>query len=302
MHIKLCRSTWTPVTPGHLSQRNHQYLHGEEVPGCLLDDDERSSRHRVITDPDDERLHLEKFLEAKVIVANNDARYEINKVRAQEYARSTGATLRWSIAVDKASAEVLRQEPSTKQAKVKWLQYHDKDTGDLPGMLPLAIGLPVALTDHIDRGAKLLLRGRVGYVREMDWPEEQKQPNLVVLKFDSVDWQLEGTTETGIYPVEPVRRTWFLDHSRPKPTLRVLRRQLPLCPAFAITAHTSQGKTLPSTILDLMVDKKTDVSFGTVSASRVKSREDVLIMRPFPLWLHQRGGPPCIADREQRKC
>ena len=33
------------------------------------------------------------------------------------------------------------------------------------GMLPLAEGLPVALTDHIDRNPeKNLLKGRVGYV------------------------------------------------------------------------------------------------------------------------------------------
>ena len=30
-------------------------------------------------------------------------------------------------------------------------------------------------------------------------------------------------------------------------------------------------------------------AFGTVVASRVRSREDVLILRPFPLWLFQRG-------------
>ena len=280
---------------GRLSDSNHKYLHGEKVEGCTLDAEERRSRCRVISGPKDERLQLDKFKNAKIIVANNDARYEINKVRAQEYARSTGASLQWSVATDKASNTVLQSEVCSKQTKIRWLRYHDRDTGDLPGMLPIALGMPVALTDHIDRGSKLLLRGRIGFVVAMDWSAGHKQPSVVFLKFDNVDWQLDGTSEPGIYPIEPVTRTWFLDRNKPKPVLKVVRRQLPLCPAFAITAHFSQGKTMEAAILDLMIDKITDVSYGTVATSRVRSREDVLILRPFPLWLHQRGsqnGPP----------
>ena len=160
-------------------------------------------------------------------------------------------------------------------------------------MLPIALGMPVALTDHIDRGSKLLLRGRIGFVVAMDWSAGHKQPSVVFLKFDNVDWQLDGTTEPGIYPIEPVTRTWFLDRNKPKPVLKVVRRQLPLCPAFAVTAHFSQGKTMEAAILDLMIDKITDVSYGTVATSRVRSREDVLVLRPFPLWLHQRGSQLC---------
>ena len=44
-----------------------------------------------------------------------------------------------------------------------------------------------------------------------------------------------------------------------------------------------------SVILDLNVDSKTHAAYGTVVASRVRSRHDVLIIRPFPAWLFQRG-------------
>ena len=271
-----------------------------------MDAEERRSRCRVISGPQDERLQLDKFKNAKVIVANNDARYEINKVRAQEYARSTGASLQWSVATDKASSTVLQSEVCSKQTKIRWLRYHDRDTGDLPGMLPIGLGMPVALTDHIDRGSKLLLRGRIGFVVAVDWSAGHRQPSVVFLKFDKVDWQLDGTSEPGVYPIEPVTRTWFLDRNKPKPVLKVVRRQLPLCPAFAITAHFSQGKTMEAAILDLMIDKITDVSYGTVATSRVRSRDDVLILRPFPLWLHQRGSqngspPPAPTKAPQKK-
>ena len=71
--------------------------------------------------------------------------------------------------------------------------------------------------------------------------------------------------------------------------LKVKRTQLPLTPAYAMTAHASEGKTLQAALLDLQVDRKVDPTIGTVAATRVRSREDVLILRPFPQFLFQRG-------------
>ena len=90
---------------------------------------------------------------------------------------------------------------------------------------------------------------------------------------------LDGAPEPGLYPVYPARKVWKLDARRKKPVLKIARTQLPLAPAYAITAHGSQGKTLPAALVDFNVDKRTDVTFGTVAASRVRSREDVLILR-----------------------
>jgi hypothetical protein len=111
------------------------------------------------------------------------------------------------------------------------------------------------------------------------------------VKFDNVKWQLDGTSEPGLYPVEASKRPWHLDAKRPKPVLRIRRKQIPLVPAFAVTAHSSQGKTLSAVLLDLNIDKRTDATLGTVAASRVRTRHDVLILRPFPIWLFQRGAP-----------
>ena len=88
------------------------------------------------------------------------------------------------------------------------------------------------------------------------------------MKFDGATWQLDGAPEPGLYPVYPARKVWKLDAKRKKPVLKIARTQLPLAPAYAITAHGSQGKTLPAALVDFNVDKRTDVTFGTV-ASRV---------------------------------
>ena len=63
------------------------------------------------------------------------------------------------------SLDALREKPGLAADKLQWLQRHDRESGDLYGMLPLIQNMPVALTDHIDRSPeKQLLRGKVGYI------------------------------------------------------------------------------------------------------------------------------------------
>ena len=170
------------------------------------------------------------------------------------------------------------------------------------GMLPLAIGMAVTLTEHIDRSEnKQLLRGKRGIVHSWLWPEGQARPSIVYVKFEGPEWQLEGLAEPGVYPIVPMTRSWYLDKGRKAKTLRASRTQLPLTPAYSMTAHSSQGKTLRAVLLDLHVDKRVDPTIGTVATTRVRSREDVLIMRPFPKFLFQRGlvseGPDLLLQK-----
>ena len=173
---------------------------------------------------------------------------------------------------------------------LRWLQYHDRGTNNLPGMLPLAIGMPVALTEHLDRG-KQLLRGSVGHVHSWQWNDNDRRPSTVYVKFPEAEWMLDGINELGVYPIRPVKREWYLDHGRDRPTLKVQRTQVPLTPAYAMTTHSSQGKTLKAVLLDMAFDKRAPPTIGLVAATRVRSREGVLILRPFNGDLFRRGAP-----------
>ena len=104
---------------GYLSDKNHKYLHGRPVEGCTLSPEERASRQRVIDGPDDPRLQNMKFVTGTVIVANNDAKYQINKDRAAGYARAAETPLRWSVAKDKALSKVLQTQACDKDAKLR---------------------------------------------------------------------------------------------------------------------------------------------------------------------------------------
>ena len=121
------------------------------------------------------------------------------------------------------------------------------------------------------------------------WPENDQLPKVVYVKFDEATWQLDGIDEPGVYPIHPITKPWYLDKSRQPAVLLIRRTQIPLTPAYAMTAHSSQGKTLPAVLLDLNVEQRVDTTFGTVAASRVRSRYDCLILRPFPRWLFNRG-------------
>lgn len=129
---------------------------------CRCCREHRALRKRVARNADDLRPYLqqEKFRHAVSIVAYNDIKFDTCKRRAAEFARDTGRRVLWAPADDVAMC--LLDDPKLQEKKLTWLSRHDKDCGGLYGMLPLVKGMPVALTSHIDRSKKALLRGTQG--------------------------------------------------------------------------------------------------------------------------------------------
>ena len=124
--------------------------------------------------------------------------------------------------------------------QVKWLQCHDRECGDLYGMLPLIQGMPVATTDHIDRSPdKAILRGRVGLVHSWVLQKEEQSiwesgvrclhnlPVAVFVEFPGATWALDGLNEPGLYPISPRFGKRYLDSGRNYPILKIKRCQLP---------------------------------------------------------------------------
>ena len=71
--------------------------------------------------------------------------------------------------------------------------------------------------------------------------------------------------------------TFTNPHSHRKCSIK--RTQLPIVPAFALTAHKSQGKTLPTAIVDIQSCRGTESVY--VMLSRVTSIDRLRILRPF---------------------
>ena len=317
---------------GQLSADNHAFLHGRptRVPGswlrgragcgqakcqclgaqqvtpetilaeeCARCCAERASRRLVAESSHDPRF-LGRFVLAPSIFATNVRKCHTNKIRAEAFARRTKRHLHYVVAQDCACAAVVREKPDLAEQKLLWLQRHDRECGELCGMLPLCDGMPVLLTDHLNR-ARGLLKGRRGFVtgwrHATDGAEPagpgctvwNQLPEVVYVRFPGAKWRITGLA-TGVYPVVPKRATWHLDAGRKSPVLAVRRRQLPLIPAFAMTAHQAQGQTLEEGIVaDLCYGAYSNVLAAYVALTRVTSREGVLILRPFDAAPFQQG-------------
>ena len=275
------------------SKKAPEKILGEECAVCAAD---RRSRRLVATGDDDTRFAKE-FAEAVSIFSTNDIKYHANKRRALEWAHARGKQVHVAVARDRASAAVLQEKPDLKDAKVQWLQRHDKECGGLCGMLPLCVGLPVRATEHLDRG-RGILKGCKGTI--VGWSSVEasgsplvlwnKLPEVVYVKFvTTTAWEIDGLP-ANVYPVVTCKRVWFLDRQRQYPQLRVWRTQFPLAPAFAITAHVAQGQTIVEGVMtDLCIGSGGSSFTAYVAFTRVQGRGKLLIFRPFDAAPFQKG-------------
>lgn len=269
---------------------------------CGICKTERKARKRVADSCQDPRFYEQKFVDAPAIFPNNDIKYDVNKRRSRQYAHAHKQAITWVQAKDKPSTDTLRERPNLFLHKAQWLCRHDRECGDLYGMVPLVKGMPVALTEHIDRSPdKQLLRGKIGRIHS--WREAatetsvwedgcrilREMPEVVYVQFDNCKWQIEGTPGPGIYPIVAKRKSWFLDKGRRHPKLEVKRQQLPISPAFSWTAHTAQGQTMKAAIVDMQIGAGTSPMSSYVAFTRVKKKEDLLIYRPFDRELFTKG-------------
>ena len=141
---------------------------------------ERASRKLVAADGNDSRFQEERFLTAPAVFPNNDSKYDVNKKRSLNFAAAHKQGIMYCIAKDVPSNQALRERPDLPARKVEFLSRHDRESGSLYGILPLIKGMPVAMTDHIDRSIdKRILRGRVGCVHSwiLDRTEESSFHN-----------------------------------------------------------------------------------------------------------------------------
>ena len=291
-----------------------QYADETKRRECKTCKKEREQRILVASGPADKRFMDPRFLAAPAVVPNNDMKYELNKKRALGYASKKKTGVMYCPAKDKPSHEALRIRPDLPAQKMSWLNRHDRESGDLYGVIPLMKGMPVALTEHVDRSEdKRLLRGRVGWVHSWVLADDepsvfengkrilQKLPKVVYVQFKNkkdkpCNWRIDGMIKNGIYPIVPRSREWYLDKGKQYPQLKIRRRQLPLAPAFGMTSHSAQGQTFSSgAIVDLCIGGSSSTMSSYVALTRVERRKDLLILRPFPLEIFQQGQKPGMA-------
>lgn len=122
--------------------------------------------------------------------------------------------------------------------------------GALPGLIPLFVGMPAILRNRNISTELGITNGSQGTVKKIftvPCADNYSMAKCVIVEFPDSVVELPGLPPR-CFPLTPI--TWkfsttMTDSTGNKRTAHVSRSQLSLQPAFAITGHAAQGKTLP---------------------------------------------------------
>jgi len=266
---------------------------------------ERSARGRVAFSDQDPRFQRAPFDAAPYIHPNNLPKYFAQQVRATAFAKHRQRCVNWVVAHDKPlhqDDQALSDEVLNKK-RLRWLGCHDQQTGGIMGIFPLVRGLPLRLSDTVNRGLKLYRHRRCTLEAWTLHPDEtseadagerilQHHPLCLYLKFEGATWQVADLAP-GVYPLQPTCKDWYVNELT---KVKAKRSGFQVVPAFSGTAFMFQGATERAIIADCLeaahVSRQADALSAYVANSRVKTKEGVLIMQPFSPGLFAHGPPP----------
>ena len=264
---------------------------------------------------------LDSFSNNRIITPGNELVMEINKLFATNHAQNQ------TVLVTTAKDRIGRNKvPADLEKMIKKLP--PSKTANLPGELPMYVGMPIFLTKNI--AVELgLTNGTTGIIRSIHLQNGEnihdagfhdirfKDADCIVAELDDITVKpLQGLDENHI-PIFPRKETFSLEikgkkdngkksKKSKKKGISLKRDHFPIVPRFACTAHKSQGMTLPKATVDLVPqpDRRggIDVSFAYVPLSRVRRLEDLAILRHFDgSVMKVTPKPACVAMLEHFK-
>ena len=151
--------------------------------------------------------------------------------------------------------------------------------GALPGFAPLYVGMPIILRHRNISTELRVTNGSQGYVRQIN--TENTIDGLTFAKSVIVEFPMSKACFEQLpphyFPITPI--SWTFATKVNGELIRVNRQQVPIQPAFAVTGHSAEGKTLPNVLANLH-----EGGFGAyVAASRPTSCEGLFVSRPVSL-------------------
>lgn len=213
-------------------------------------------------------------VQAAAIVATNNVREALNARKAE--VSCEGSELVSSHALDRCTHHDLTPEERRRLLRMNFNNI--KASNPLPGVVPLYIGMPVILRGRNISTDLGVTNGSQGFVRHV--VTEASPSGLTHVKCAIVEFPASKVHLSNLprlyFPILPITWTFttLLDDVQGcEVKLRITRHQLPIQPAFAVTGHSAQGKTLPSVLVNLH-----EGGFGAyVAASRARTREGLCV-------------------------
>ena len=260
-----------------------------------------------------EKKHLEEqFAHAPYIHPYNYPKYHAQQLRSILFAKAKHRRLLWVRAHDWPVAD--GDEELTKddlaRLRLNWLQYHDKATAGIMGLLPLVYGLPMRLTDTEDhtqqayKNARCILEGWTLTRAEEARLQASDESELVlvdrplalkvkIVKPRTIATVADAETDGPTIYLKPRVKEWSRDAAK---KAKVKRIGFPLVPEFGGTVHAYCGTTLSAAQSDLLEWHRKpsieDMQKAYINESRVSSLDQLLIVQPYSPDLFRQGQLP----------
>ena len=244
--------------------------------GCCTQDDHDLLSKRILHNTD---VNWEVWADTPIIVSDNAQKDALNERGAQAFANRNNKELHWYYAVD-----THRKTPVSSDIKNHLNNMHSGLTKQRLGKIPLVIGMPVMITHNFDV-ENGVVNGCTGILKSIRYTTDElgnryavscvvESPKISA----SATLSMLGQNQAVVLQ-DTIDLIFRHPHSNKKCLIK--RTQLPIAPAFAMTAHKAQGQTLNKIIIDLESCRGTESPY--VMVSRVTSLEGLLILRPFKL-------------------
>lgn len=247
---------------------------------CTFEDAElfNSRLIKSAANPDGIDMGTVENFNAAAIVATNTLRELLNSKKARAVCALSVSNLIVCATLDKTASAAV-QDIETREYLLR-LNVTTLNNS-LPGFISLFVGMPVILRSRNLSTDLGITNGSQGFVRKISTkvcPAGFTYCTSVIVEFPESKVHLDNLPK-GFFPVTPISWTFttlLVNKDGSKEKIRVTRQQLPVQPAFAVTGHSSQGKTLPKVIVNLH-----EGGFGAyVAASRARDRNGLCITSP----------------------
>jgi len=186
--------------------------------------------------------------------------------------------MHWYHAVDTHKRAVLKDP-----AVVEYLEaQHSGQSKHRLRWIPLqVIGMPVAVNQNFDVRAGVV-NGSWGYLRKVRYSTDmdgRRHLDSCVVEIPGSDAMEMPHLPPHHFPILPDLTDITFEHPASRKRCVIKRKQVPIEPVFAMTAHKAQGQTMEKVVVDLAGCAGTEQPYVTVSRST--SLEDLLVLRDF---------------------
>lgn len=220
---------------------------------------------------------ISAWKDAPIIISENATKDSLNVAATEAFARRTGRQLFWYDSIDTHSGTEIT-DPVLKQHLAA---LPSNQTSHRLGKLPLVIGMPVMIMTNFDVSSGVV-NGRIGTLKTVNYitnADRCRHATSCIVESDGITGEaLPSLNQKQAVALQDEVEMSFT-HPQSKKKLKLKRSQLPIQPAFTMTAYKSQSLSLDNVVIDLESCSGSEAPY--VMTSRVKSLDGLMILHPF---------------------